>query len=447
MAEVRQQNPVLVIGGGLAGCEAAWQLAERKVPVQLIDMKPQGMTPAHHRTDLAELVCSNSLRSNRLENAVGLLKEEMRRLGSLIVSCADETQIPAGGALAVDREGFSQCVTERINNHPLIERVSQTVTRIPDGDIVVIATGPLTEGDLFTDIRDRLGIETLYFFDAAAPIVAADSIDLSIVFRQSRYGRGSDDYLNCPMDKTQYQLFYDELIHARTADIHEFDQRHIFEGCMPVETMAQRGLDTLRFGPMKPVGLTDPKTGRQPYACVQLRQDDRQGQLYNLVGFQTRLAFSEQKRVFGLIPGLEKAEWIRFGVMHRNTFLPSPDVLNRDFSVRGQPGLYFAGQITGVEGYVESAASGLVTGRQAAFQAQGMPILLREERLPSAQTVIGALSSYISDPAIRHFQPMNANFGLLPRLETQDRLSKQQRIERMIQRSLDQIENLLAKDR
>lgn len=435
-------SQVTVIGAGLAGCEAAWQLARRGVSVTLCEMKPEHYSPAHSLPTFAELVCSNSLRAARLENAVGLLKEEMRRLGSLIIECAEQTALPAGGALAVDRELFSQAVTERIKNEPLITVIDQRVDTIPDQGVVIVATGPLTDGVLFDDIRQRLGIETLHFFDAAAPIVTADSIDYSVVFRQSRYNRGGDDYLNCPMNLEEYDRFWTELVHAEKTELPDFEKEVVFEGCMPVETMAGRGKDTIRFGPLKPVGLTDPRTGREPYACVQLRQDNRAGSLFNLVGFQTRLRFGEQQRVFRLIPGLENAEFVRYGVMHRNTFLPSPQILNPDYSVRNQPQLYFAGQITGVEGYVESAASGLLAGWQAAEQIRGLSAEQRLSMLPSARTVIGSMSRYVADPAVRNFQPMNANFGLVEPMTGKFR-QKDVRLRALAERSLQEIDQLI----
>lgn len=437
-------DAVTVIGAGLAGCEAAWQLARNDVPVILYDMKPDQYSPAHKLPTLAELVCSNSLRAARLENAVGLLKEEMRRLGSLIMLCADQSAIPAGGALAVDREVFSQTVTDKIKTEPLIEVRSGRIDRIPEDQLVIIATGPLTDGILFDDIRRKLGISTLHFFDAAAPIVQADSIDLSIAFRQSRYGRGGDDYLNCPMDAEQYDRFWQALVSAELADVEDFDREIVFEGCMPIETMAKRGKDTIRFGPLKPVGLTDPRTGREPYACVQLRQDNRAGSLFNLVGFQTRLRFGEQQRVFRMIPGLENAEIVRYGVMHRNTFLPSPQVLNADYSVRNRKSLFFAGQITGVEGYVESAGSGLIAGRQAAALALGWDDETRQSLVPSAQTVIGSMARYIADPAVRNFQPMNANFGLVSQLEGRYK-KKDDRLRAIAERALSEIDLLSAR--
>lgn len=434
---------VTVIGAGLAGCEAAWQLAEAGISVKLIEMKPKQMTPAHHSTDYAELVCSNSLRAARLENAVGLLKEEMRRLGSLIISCADQTAVPAGGALAVDREVFSKLVTDKIRNHPRIEMINQRIDHIPGRGLTIIATGPLTEGDLFTDIQHFFGADTLHFFDAAAPIVTAESIDHSIAFRQSRYDRGGADYINCPFNQEEYQKFYDALITAELADVHDFDREIVFEGCMPIETMAKRGRDTIRFGPLKPVGLRDPRTGREPYACVQLRQDDQAASLYNIVGFQTRLKFPEQRRVFRMIPGLENAEFERLGVMHRNTFINSPMALNSDYSCKIREDLYFAGQMTGVEGYVESAASGLLAGWQAALQAQGIAAAERMKQIPDRHTVIGAMAQYISSADENNFQPMNANFGLVAAPERKFK-GKAARIQAVIAESLEQIDRLAS---
>ncbi|NLK88896.1 MAG: methylenetetrahydrofolate--tRNA-(uracil(54)-C(5))-methyltransferase (FADH(2)-oxidizing) TrmFO [Clostridiaceae bacterium] len=433
-----------VIGAGLAGCEAAWQLARRGIIVHLVDMKPERFSPAHRFAGFAELVCSNSFRSVRLENAAGLLKEEMRRLNSLIMHCADRTRLPAGGALAVDRELFSTAVTEQLTQHPLLRIVPECVDTIPRDGTVIVATGPLTDSGLFADIRRRLDIETLHFYDAAAPIVSAESIDQKIVFRQSRYGRGGDDYLNCPMNKVEYEEFWLALTRAERVELPDFDREIVFEGCMPIETMASRGKDTIRFGPLKPVGLIDPRTGREPYACVQLRQDNRAGSLYNLVGFQTRLRFGEQRRVFRLIPGLENAEFLRYGVMHRNTFLPSPEVLNSDYSTRINERLFFAGQITGVEGYVESAASGLLAGWQAAGQVLGFAQDERLKCLPSDRTVIGAMARYISDPTVRHFQPMNANFGLVRPLSEQIR-KKERRAQALATRSLQEIDQLVSR--
>lgn len=404
---------VTVVGAGLAGAEAAWQIARAGVRVTLIEMKPDRYTDAHREPFFAELVCSNSLRSDQLENAVGLLKQEMREMGSLILSSADLTRVPAGGALAVDRIEFSRLVTERLNSHPNIHVVRQEVHAIPEDDVVVIATGPLTDGDLFADICRLTGAETLHFFDAAAPIVTADSIDRSIAFAMSRYGKGGDDYINCPLNEEEYELFWNALTNAELAEVKDFDKETVFEGCMPIETMAKRGRDTIRFGPLKPVGLIDPRTEREPYACVQLRQDDRSASLYNIVGFQTRLRHPEQIRVFRMIPGLQNAEFARLGVMHRNTFLDSPRLLNSHYEFRGRPGLFFAGQMTGVEGYVESAGSGFLAGLYAAAAARG-------EELPFSftdNTILGAMAAYISDPAVTSFQPMNANFGLIAPLE------------------------------
>lgn len=433
----------VVAGAGLAGCEAAWQLAQAGVQVDLLEMKPDRMTPAHHMPQLAELVCSNSLRAARLENAVGLLKEEMRRLDSLIMKCADAAAIPAGGALAVDREVFAGAVTQAIEEHANIRLSHQLVELIPDAELVVIATGPLTDGGLFDDIQQQFGAGSLHFFDAAAPIVTAESINQDIAFRQSRYDRGGADYINCPLNQVEYLRFYEALITAELADVHDFDKEIVFEGCMPLETMAKRGKDTIRFGPLKPVGLVDPRTGREPYACVQLRQDNQAGSLYNLVGFQTRLKFSEQKRVFSLIPGLENAVFERFGVMHRNTFLSSPGLLLADYSVKARETVYFAGQMTGVEGYVESAASGLLAGWQASLQAMGLDRAARHRYLPDRHTVIGAMSAYVAQADVKHFQPMNANFGLVCLPETPFK-GKAGKIQAIIAESLAQIDRLAA---
>ncbi len=400
---------VTIIGAGLAGSEAAWQVARHGVKVRLYEMKPIRKSPAHHTEQFAELVCSNSLRSNQLENGVGLLKEELRILGSLIMEAADKAQVPAGGALAVDREEFSGYITEKIKEHPLIEVVYDEIKKIPDEGIVIVATGPLTDGDLYDDIMTKIGQKDMHFFDAAAPIVMESSIDRSICFAMSRYGKGGDDYLNCPMNEEEYRRFYEALVSAELADVKGFDKETVFEGCMPIETMAKRGYDTMRFGPLKPVGLIDPRTGKEPYACVQLRQDDRMASIYNIVGFQTRLKFPEQKRVFSMIPGLENAEFTRMGVMHRNTYIESPKLLDASYRLREDPRVFFAGQITGVEGYIESTASGYLAGYYAASQ-------IREDMDPvsfSAETMIGAMAAYISDPNVKHFVPMNANFGLV----------------------------------
>lgn len=396
---------VKVIGAGLAGSEAAYQLARRGVPVTLVDMKPEKLTPAHSSGNFAELVCSNSLRSDSHENAVGLLKEELRRMGSLIMECADLTRVPAGGALAVDREGFSRLVTEKLSSHPLIEIVSEEVLSVPDGN-AIIATGPLTDGALLSDI-ERITGAALHFHDAAAPIVTRDSLDMDKVFVLSRYDRGAD-YLNCPMTREEYFAFVRELTEAGTVPLHEFETPKVFEGCMPVEVMAKRGDMTLAFGPMKPVGLIDPHTGKQPFAVVQLRRDNEAGTLYNMVGFQTNLRFGEQKRVFGMIPGLENAEFVRYGVMHRNSYLDSPGKLSPCFELRSRKGLFFAGQLTGVEGYVESAASGLYAGVSLASEVKGAePVIL-----PSS-TAIGALGHYVSGYNGSDFQPMNVTFGIM----------------------------------
>lgn len=402
---------VKVIGAGLAGCEAAWQLAERGVHVTLMEMKPQKMTPAHHSADFAELVCSNSLRGDRLENAVGLLKEELRRLGSLILQCAEANRVEAGGALAVDRYGFSGMVTEKIRSHPNITVVEGEVTEIPEPP-VIIATGPLTSDTMSEAIHRYFGgADYLSFFDAAAPLVSFDSIDMSRAWFASRYDRGEADYVNCAMERDEYAAFVEALTTAEEAEVHGFEDSKVFEGCMPVEVMARRGFDTLRYGPLKPVGLKDPKTGREPYAVVQLRKDNAEGSVYNLVGFQTHLKFPEQKRVFSMIPALHDAEFVRYGVMHRNTFLCSPKLLDRYYADRRAPLVAFAGQMTGVEGYVESTASGYLAGVSMAAKVLGGP-------LPDfpRETAIGALAAYISDESVVNFQPMNVNFGIMPAL-------------------------------
>lgn len=424
-----------VIGAGLAGSEAAWQLAQRGVEVTLYEMKPQRFSPAHKAAGFAELVCSNSLRSDRLENAVGLLKEEMRRVGSLVMEAADLARVPAGGSLAVDRERFSSHITRALETHKNVRVLRREVLSLPEEPLVV-ASGPLTDGPLLEAIQRETGREQLSFYDAAAPIVYKDSIDMDKAFRASRYGRGEEggDYINCPMDRQQYESFYQALIEAKTAPVHGFEDSKVFEGCMPVEVMAKRGMQTLCFGPLKPKGLTDPRTGKMPYAVLQLRQDDAADTLYNLVGFQTRLLIPEQKRVFGLIPGLEKARYARFGAMHRNTFLNSPGLLDQDFRLR--EGLYFAGQMTGVEGYIESAASGLVAGICLAAELAGRP---RPDF--TNETVLGAMGRYISTPN-RHFQPMNANFGVMAELPRRVR-NKQERYAAIAQRSLDKIAALL----
>ena len=403
---------VKVIGAGLAGCEAAWQLAQRGFQVALYEMKPHKMSPAHHCADFAELVCSNSLRGDRLENAVGLLKEELRLLDSLIMSCADATRVEAGGCLAVDRYGFSAMVTEKIRNHPNIRVISGEVTEMPDPP-AIIATGPLTSDAMSDAIAAYFGEgDYLHFFDAAAPLITAESIDMEQAWYASRYDRGTADYINCAMDREEYTAFVRELRNAQEAEVHGFEDQNVFEGCMPVEVMARRGEDTLRYGPMKPVGLKDPKTGKEPYAVVQLRKDNAAGNIYNLVGFQTHLKFPEQKRVFSMIPALRNAEFVRYGVMHRNTFLNSPGLLDRCYADRRQPLIAFAGQMTGVEGYVESCASGCLAAISMAARLQG-------QNPPdfTTKTAIGALGHYISDQSVTSFQPMNANFGIIDALE------------------------------
>ena len=398
---------VKVVGAGLAGSEAAWQLAQRGVAVELYEMKPRKMTPAHHADTFAELVCSNSFRGDRLENAVGLLKEELRRLGSLILTCAEATRVEAGGCLAVDRQGFSRMVTEKIRSHPNITVVEEELTQVPEGP-VIIATGPLTSDALSEAIGAYFGEDYLHFYDAAAPLVTAESVDMTKAWWQSRYDRGTPDYVNCSMNKEAYEAFVRELVSAQEAEVHGFEDKNVFEGCMPVEVMARRGPDTLRFGPLKPVGLIDPATGKEPYAVVQLRQDNSAKSIYNLVGFQTHLKFPEQKRVFSMIPALRNAEFVRYGVMHRNTFLQSPKLLDRYYRDRRNPLVAFAGQMTGVEGYVESAASGFLAAVAMAAQVQGRPL----PEFPK-ETAIGALSLYISDENITHFQPMNVNFSII----------------------------------
>ncbi len=429
---------VKVIGAGLAGSEAAWQLAQRGLEVELYEMKPRKMTPAHHSPDFAELVCSNSLRGDRLENAVGLLKEELRRCGSLILSCAEATRVEAGGCLAVDRQGFSRMVTEKIRSHPGIRVVEEEVTQVPEGP-VIIATGPLTSDALSRAISEYFGqTGYLHFFDAAAPLVTAESIDMNLAWWQSRYDRGTPDYINCAMDKEQYLTFVQELSTAQEAEVHGFEDRNVFEGCMPVEVMARRGIDTLRFGPLKPVGLTDPRTGKEPYAVVQLRQDNAAKSVFNLVGFQTHLKFGEQKRVFSMIPALENAEFVRYGVMHQNTFLQSPKLLDRYYADRRNPLVAFAGQMTGVEGYVESTASGYLAAVAMAAKVQGRPV----PDFPRT-TAIGALGLYISDESIENFQPMNVNFSIIQPLEKRIRKKAEKNLA-IAMRSLETIDQLVA---
>ena len=428
-----------VIGAGLAGCEAAMQIAKRGYEVHLYEMKPKKKTPAHKSDLFGELVCSNSLKAKRLESAAGLLKEEMRVLGSFLMECADKCAVPAGGALAVDREIFAQLVTDGINAEPSIKVYSEELMEIPDDAITIVATGPLTSDGLAKDIEKHFG-GSLSFFDAAAPIVTAESVDMEYAFTASRYDRGGDDdYINCPMNKEEYENFYNELVSAERAPLHDFDVNNpkVYEGCMPVEVMAQRGEGTLRFGPMKPVGLVNPKTGHRPWAVLQLRKENSAGTMYNLVGFQTNLKFPEQKRVFSLIPALHKADFVRYGVMHRNTFICSPKILNSDFSVKENNRLFFAGQITGVEGYMESASAGIMAGINACRVLEGKSTLT----LPN-DTMIGALSLYISDPTVKKFQPMGANFGVLPELENRPR-DKKERGAAYSQRALDSLNKYL----
>lgn len=433
-------NKVKIIGGGFAGVEAAWQLAERGIETELYEMKPLRYSPAHLSEGLAELVCSNSFKATRLGCAAGMLKAEMELLGSLCVECAKATAVPAGGALAVDRDKFSALVTEKILSRKEITLVREEVTEIPDG-VVIIAAGPLASPALSERIRELCG-GSLSFFDAAAPIVTAESIDLEHAFMQSRYDRGEpDDYINCPMNKEEYEAFYEALINAECAPTHEFDKRKgVYEGCMPIEVMASRGHDTIRFGPMKPAGLVDPKTGHRPWANLQLRKENVAGTMYNLVGFQTNLKFGEQKRVFSMIPALRNAEFVRYGVMHRNTFIDSPRLLGANFGFKAREGLFFAGQITGVEGYMESASSGILAGINAARLIEG-----REEFIPPCDTMTGALARYISDGSVKDFQPMGASFGLLPGLETKIR-DKRQRYEALADRGLNSLKNQIAKD-
>ncbi|MFF2888064.1 FADH(2)-oxidizing methylenetetrahydrofolate--tRNA-(uracil(54)-C(5))-methyltransferase TrmFO [Paenibacillus sp. NPDC057967] len=425
---------VTVIGAGLAGSEAAWQIASQGVPVTLYEMRPVRQTPAHHTNQFAELVCSNSLRANGLANAVGVLKEEMRMLNSIILSSADLHAVPAGGALAVDRDGFSGEITSRLHNHPLIEVRNEEVTEIPQDGITVIATGPLTAPDLSKQIQGLLGEEYFYFYDAAAPIIDKESIDMSKVYLASRYDKGEAAYLNCPMTEEEFNVFYEAIITAEKAELKEFEKEIYFEGCMPIEVMMSRGKQTALFGPMKPVGLVNPHTGKLPHAVIQLRQDNAAGTLYNMVGFQTHLKWGEQKRVFSLIPGLENAEFVRYGVMHRNTFINSPKLLKPTYQTQNRDTLFFAGQMTGVEGYVESAASGLIAGLNAARVAKGLePLILPE------QTALGSMAHYITTADFKHFQPMNANFGLFPPLEKRIK-NKKEKNEAIANRALERIE-------
>lgn len=426
---------VSVIGAGLAGSEAAWQLARHGVPVTLYEQKPIRRSPAHVSDDYAELVCSNSLRSNELTNAVGLLKEEMRRLDSLIMRAADENRVPAGGALAVDRGRFSAAVTKAIKNEPLIDIVEGEVREIPEGR-VIIATGPLTDGELAESISSLCNGFELHFFDAVAPIVTLESVDMQSAWFASRYDKGTSDYVNCPMERDEYNAFVTELASAEEAELHGFDDGGVFEGCMPVEVMARRGLDTLRYGPLKPVGLRDPRTGREPYAVVQLRMDNRDGTLYNIVGFQTHLKFSEQRRVFSMIPALRCAEFVRYGVMHRNTYLNSPSLLDRYYRLKSEPRVSFAGQMTGVEGYIESAASGLLAGLETAREVSSLPAA----DFPQ-ETAIGALAAYVSGGSVGRFDPMNINFGIISPLGFRVRGKREKNLA-ISKRALDEIERI-----
>ncbi len=428
---------VVVIGAGLAGSEAAWQLAQRGVKVKLYEMRPDNSTEAHHTGKFAELVCSNSLRSNQLENAVGLLKEEMRRLDSLIMNCADDNIVPAGGALAVDREKFSEAVTDKIKAHKNIQVINEELIDIPEDEYVIIASGPLTSDKLSESIMKLTNFEHFYFYDAAAPIVAFDSIDMSKAFKASRYDKGESDYINCPMTADEYNIFYKELINAETAPLKRFEKEVVFEGCMPVETMATRGPMTLLFGPLKPVGLIDSRTGRQSHAVVQLRQDNKEGTLYNIVGFQTHLKWGEQKRVFSLIPGLENAEFVRYGVMHRNTYINSPKLLTNTLQLKLKPNIMFAGQITGVEGYIESASSGMVAGiNMSRLMNNQEPLIF------PITTAHGALCQYITDDTSKNFQPMNVNYGIFPELAKRMK-NKAERNSKHAERALNDLENFL----
>lgn len=430
-------NSAVVLGGGLAGCEAAWQLAKHGISVTLYEMKPIKKTPAHKSDLFAELVCSNSLKANRVDSAAGLLKEEMRRFGSICLESADECSVPAGGALAVDRDLFSEFITEKIKNCPNITVVNEVVCEIPKDTVCIVATGPLTDGKLAEEIAKITGEESLSFFDAAAPIVTAESIDMSIAFPASRYGKGTDDYINCPFNKEEYEEFHKALVTAETAPLKDFDTPFkVYEGCMPIEVLAKRGEDSIRFGPLKPVGLKDPRTGHRPWAVVQLRKENAKGTLYNLVGFQTNLKFPEQKRVFSKIPGLRNAEFMRYGVMHRNSFINSPKLLNRNLSLKNNPNIFFAGQISGVEGYMESAASGIIAGINAAAK-----ILDNEALILPDYTMIGALLYYICDETVTDFQPMGANFGIIPPLDTKIR-DKKERYSKLAERSLEWFKNI-----
>ncbi len=433
-------NYITIIGGGLAGCEAAYQISKRGIKVKLYEMKPKKFSPAHNNKNLAEIVCSNSFKSNAITNACGLLKEELRKLDSLLIKIADETSVPAGQALAVDRELFSQKVTEELEKNPNIEIIREEFSKIDEKNgITVIATGPLTSEKMSEEIIRITGKGKLAFYDAAAPIIEKDSINFDIAFYGDRYGKeGDSSYINLPMNKEEYERFYNALINAEVVTLHEFEKKEIFEGCMPIEIMAKRGIDTIRFGPLKPVGFTDPRNNTRPYAIVQLRQDNSEGTLYNMVGFQTNLKFGEQKRVFSMIPGLENAEFIKYGVMHRNTFINSPELLDNTYNLKQNPNIYFAGQITGVEGYVESIASGLVTGLNAVINFKNKNAKTKEtKKVFPKETIIGALADYISTENL-NFQPMNANFGILPPLEQKIK-DKQERYAKMAERSLTKI--------
>ncbi len=419
-------NEIMIIGAGLAGCEAALQIAKKGHKVKLYEMKPQKFSPAHTNADLAEIVCSNSFKSNRLTNACGLLKEELRRLGSEIIPIADANSVPAGQALAVDREKFSKAVTKKIEENPNIELIREEVTQIPTDGKVIICTGPLTSDNLSAEISRLIGENDLHFYDAAAPVLEKSSIDMEIAFWGDRYGKGEDAYLNLPMEEAEYLAFYEQLIKAEIVTLHDFEKREIFEGCMPIEIMAKRGKDTLLFGPLKPVGFTDPRTGKRPHAIVQLRQDNKEGTLFNLVGFQTNLKFGEQKRVFSMIPGLKNANFVKYGVMHRNTYINSPKLLSHTYQLKSNPNIYFAGQITGVEGYVESISSGFVAGINCVSE---------KEIAFDTKTMIGALADYISAENDR-FQPMNANYGILPSLDERIK-NKMERYEKLSQRALN----------
>ena len=427
---------ITVIGAGLAGCEAAMQIANMGVKVDLIEMKPTKKTPAHKSDDFAELVCSNSLKAARVDSAAGLLKEEMRRFGSVCMKAAEKCSVAAGGALAVDRDIFSSIITETVKNHPNITVKNEVVTTIPKDQITVVATGPLTDGGLADEIARMCDSENLSFYDAAAPIVTKESVDFESAFYASRYGKGTDDYINCPMNKEEYENFHRELINAESALLSEFDKPiTVYEGCMPVEVLAKRGEDSIRFGPLKPVGLRDPKTGHRPWAVVQLRRENAEGSLYNLVGFQTNLKFPEQKRVFSMIPALKNADFVRYGVMHRNTFINSPKLLNTDLSLKKYPNIFFAGQLSGVEGYMESASSGIIAGINAVKRLKGEEALI----LPK-YTMLGALLGYITDESVENFQPMGANFGIIPPLETKIR-DKRERYMALAERSLNWFNN------